>query len=37
LARAERRFEDADAIRDGLERAGVILEDSPDGTRWLRK
>ncbi len=37
LARAERRFEDADVIRDGLERAGVILEDSPDGTRWLRK
>ena len=37
LAREERRFEDADAIRDGLEKAGVILEDSPDGTRWIRK
>ena len=37
LAREERRFQDADAIRDGLERAGVILEDGPDGTRWLRK
>jgi cysteinyl-tRNA synthetase len=36
-ARAGRRFEEADAIRDGLERAGVILEDGPDGTRWLRK
>jgi cysteinyl-tRNA synthetase len=36
-ARKERRFDDADAIRDGLERAGVILEDGPDGTRWLRK
>ncbi len=36
-ARDERRFEDADAIRDGLDRAGVILEDGPDGTRWLRK
>ncbi len=37
LAREDRRFDDADAIRDGLERAGVILEDGPDGTRWLRK
>ncbi len=36
-ARDERRFEDADAIRDGLEAAGVMLEDGPDGTRWLRK
>ena len=37
VARKERRFEDADAIRDGLDRAGVTLEDGPDGTRWLRK
>jgi cysteinyl-tRNA synthetase len=37
VAREERRFEDADAIRDGLEKAGVTLEDGPDGTRWLRK
>jgi cysteinyl-tRNA synthetase len=37
MAREERRFADADAIRDGLEEAGVILEDGPDGTRWLRK
>jgi cysteinyl-tRNA synthetase len=36
-AREERRFEDADAIRLGLEEAGVVLEDGPDGTRWLRK
>jgi cysteinyl-tRNA synthetase len=36
-AREERRFAEADAIRDGLEQAGVILEDGPDGTRWLRK
>ena len=36
-ARSERRFEDADAIRSGLDEAGVILEDGPDGTRWLRK
>jgi cysteinyl-tRNA synthetase len=36
-AREERRFEDADAIRLGLDEAGVVLEDGPDGTRWLRK
>jgi cysteinyl-tRNA synthetase len=36
-AREERRYVDADDIRDGLERAGVILEDGPDGTRWLRR
>ena len=36
-ARAEKRFEDADAIRDELASAGVSLEDGPHGTRWLRK
>jgi cysteinyl-tRNA synthetase len=36
-AREERRFDDADSIRRGLDEAGVVLEDGPDGTRWLRK
>jgi cysteinyl-tRNA synthetase len=36
-ARHDRRYADADAIREGLEQAGVILEDGADGTRWIRK
>ncbi len=36
-ARADQRYADADAIRDGLDGAGILLEDGPDGTRWLRK
>ena len=36
-ARADKRFDEADAIRDELDRAGVILEDGPHGTEWLRK
>ena len=36
-ARSERRFEEADSIRDELDSAGVILEDGPNGTIWLRK
>ncbi|HSJ85244.1 MAG TPA: cysteine--tRNA ligase [Acidimicrobiia bacterium] len=36
-ARADKRFDDADAIRHGLEQAGVSLEDGPRGTRWVRK
>jgi len=36
-ARAERRFDDADAIRDRLDAVGVGLEDGPDGARWLRR
>lgn len=36
-ARADRRFDEADVVRDELAAAGVALEDGPDGTRWVRK
>jgi len=36
-ARQEKRFDEADAIRDTLDAAGVALEDGPNGTRWLRR
>ncbi|MDH3189418.1 MAG: cysteine--tRNA ligase [Acidimicrobiia bacterium] len=36
-ARVDKRFEEADQIRHDLDEAGILLEDGPDGTRWLRK
>ena len=36
-ARADKRFDDADDIRDRLVAAGVAIEDGPDGTRWVRR
>jgi hypothetical protein len=34
-ARADRRFADADGLRDRLTAAGVEVRDTPDGTEWV--
>lgn len=34
-ARSERRFADADRLRDRLIEAGVEVRDTPDGTEWV--
>ena len=36
-ARARRDYATADAIRDGLEEIGVVVEDTPQGSRWELK
>ena len=33
-ARARKDWAAADAIRDGLIDAGIVIEDTPRGTRW---
>jgi cysteinyl-tRNA synthetase len=35
-ARKARNFARSDEIRDMLKEKGVILEDTPQGTRWKR-
>ena len=36
VAKANRDFQAADAIRDQLADAGVSIQDGPDGTAWRR-
>jgi len=36
-AREEKNFKLADQIRKDLEKKGIILEDTPEGTKWKRK
>ncbi len=36
-ARLEKKYELADSIRKDLEKKGIILEDTKDGTTWRRK
>ena len=34
IFKAQKNFEAADAIRTELKQAGIILEDTPEGTIW---
>ncbi len=36
-ARARHDYATSDAIRDGLEEIGILVEDTPEGPRWELK
>ena len=36
-ARARRDYATADAIRDGLEEIGIVVEDTAQGPKWSLK
>jgi cysteinyl-tRNA synthetase len=36
-ARARREFATADRVRDELAERGIVLEDTPKGTKWRRR
>ena len=35
-ARADKAFDEADAIRDELIKMGIEIEDTPEGTIWRK-
>jgi cysteinyl-tRNA synthetase len=35
-AKAARNFELADQIRNDLLKLGIVLQDSPEGTQWMK-
>jgi cysteinyl-tRNA synthetase len=36
-ARKEKKWQDADRIRKEIENLGIILEDTPEGTKWKKR
>ncbi len=37
LARKEKKWEEADKVRKEIESLGIILEDTPEGTKWKKR
>ena len=35
--RSQKQWSVADALRDSMQKAGIIVEDSPQGTQWHLK